>query len=176
MSKSVFVSYCHEDSSIVVPFVVLLRGVTDFVFHDQTSIRAGTDWKKTIEAAIAACDLFALFWCSHAESSAEVKAEYELALALSKSIMPVLLEQTSLPASLNPYQWVDFIEFGRIEHDLELLNPSHTSVGKVPSDWSRRNREMIHRTDALIEAIRNVGLLSEDEKYLASRRLMSLLL
>lgn len=108
MPTSIFVSYSHQDVGLVQPVVRLLRATEDLVFQDLDSIKPGRKWRREIEEALYAAQLFVLFWCYHSSRSAEVKKEYELALTTGKDVLPVLLDTTPLPEPLSEFQWVDF--------------------------------------------------------------------
>jgi hypothetical protein len=108
MAKSIFVSYSHMDSELVLPVVMMLRGSVDFVFHDALVIKAGKKWRSVVQDALSTCELFAVFWCEHSAKSSEVKFEYKSGISAGKAVMPILLDSTPLPVSLRQYQWVDF--------------------------------------------------------------------
>jgi TIR domain len=76
MPGSIFVSYSHQDGSLVKPVVGLLRATDDIVFQDVDSIKPGRRWRGQIEEAIYAAYLVIVFWCYHSSKSAEVRAEY----------------------------------------------------------------------------------------------------
>jgi hypothetical protein len=108
MPIPIFVSYSHQDAGLVQLVVKLLRATEDVVFQDLDSIKPGRKWRREIEEALHAAQLFVLFWCYHASRSKEVKKEYELAVTTGKDVLPVLLDTTSLPEQLNDFQCIDF--------------------------------------------------------------------
>ena len=116
MPALIFVSYSHQDVDLVRPVVGLLRATEDLVFQDLDSIKPGSRWRREIEEALYAAQLFVLFWCYHSSRSAEVRKEYELALTTGKDVLPVLLDTTPLPQQLNEFQWVDFRHLGGSVH------------------------------------------------------------
>src|SRR5215813_13565937 len=116
MPTSIFVSYSHQDVGLVQPVVRLLRATEDLVFQDLDSIKPAKKWRREIEEALYAAQLFVLFWCYHSSRSAEVRKEYELALTTGKDVLPVLLDTTPLPQQLNEFQWVDFRQFVGLGH------------------------------------------------------------
>jgi TIR domain len=163
MPASVFVSYSHQDSALVEPVAQLLRGTVGLVFQDSTGIRPGKKWKDEIEQAILACDLVALFWCDHSSKSPEVKAEYEMAIASAKAIMPVLLDSTPVPEDLVQFQWVDFRPL------VGWIHASEEEQGKASNHWVSRGFSSSSHTprsmssfksaaDALRVELRNRGL------------------
>jgi TIR domain len=57
-TKSVFLSYAHEQRGVVESVVMALR-VRDYdVFFDRSQLKAGDEYDVAIENAIRACDLF----------------------------------------------------------------------------------------------------------------------
>ncbi len=72
----------------------LLSGETKKVFTADSSGR------KAIGEAIAATDFFLLFWSKSAADSHFVEFEWNTAVALRKTIIPCLLDDTPLPPLL----------------------------------------------------------------------------
>ena len=116
MSVAIFISYSHQDASLVKPVVGLLRATKDLVFQDGDSIRPGNRWREQMEEALHVAHLVILFWCYHSSRSTEVRKEYEFALSTGKHMLPVLLDKTPLPEQLNEFQWVDFRQLVRLGH------------------------------------------------------------
>jgi hypothetical protein len=154
MAKSVFISYSHEDSELVEPFVTFIRGTADLVFHDATGIKPGKKWRKEIDKAIHASDLVALFWCVHSSTSEEVKTEYEMAISAAKDVMPILLDSTPLPTDLSHYHWVDF---------RNLLGKGHAQPGrwKLPSVGAGIGAALIGIGDGVGSVAAALGLAIE---------------
>jgi hypothetical protein len=120
----IFISYSRRDQRLVSPVVNLLRaaliGLTsgsgsgwELVFQDIVSIPPGVQWRQSLERAIKRSKKVFLFWCSHSFVSVEVKREYELALSLRKTLVPVILDDTPLPHAVAKYQGVDLRPFPR---------------------------------------------------------------
>src|SRR5436305_3267456 len=108
MPPSIFVSYSHEDSSLVGPVVALLRASEALVFRDADSIRPGKRWREEIGTAISAATTVVVFWCRHARASAEVGNEIRAAITQKKDILPLLMDETPLPQDLAEFQYIDF--------------------------------------------------------------------
>jgi len=108
MSFQIFVSYSHEDATLVSPVVSILRATRGLVFHDADSIQPGKRWRSEIADALGAAQLVVVFWCLHSCESSEVKQEYDAALHAAKDVLPVLLDSTPLPIPLREFQWIDF--------------------------------------------------------------------
>jgi hypothetical protein len=133
MPVSIFVSYSHQDVGLVQPVVGLLRATEDLVFHDLDSIKGGRRWRREIEEALYAAQLFVLFWCYHSSQSAEARKEYELALKMGKDVLPVLLDTTPLPKQLSEFQWLDFQQLaGQGHRSYRRCGSQVLSLLKVP--------------------------------------------
>lgn len=107
-TMNVFVSYSHADASLVAPVVRLLRINRSLVFQDTDGIQPGKKWRDEIAKALADADLIVVFWCHHASRSDEVSNEWRTAVEQDKDLLPLLLDDTPLPAELCNFQWIDF--------------------------------------------------------------------
>ncbi len=147
----IFVSYSHKDARFVKPMMQMLRPTGASVFRDEDGIEPGTKWAAVIAEAIEGCRLVYLFWCSHSADSGEVKKEYEQALALKKGIVPLLLDDTPLPATLSEYQWIDLRPvIGAHEEKVEV---------KIPAD---KPKWRVERYSPGVDAYRGDDLAQED--------------
>lgn len=108
-AADVFISYSSEDRDRIDPIVKLVRAMRkDRVFQDSVSIRPGEKWADKIMEALAKCQTVLVFWCEHSAASDWVRQEYEAGIVANKEIIPILLDDTKLPAPLGPYQYLDF--------------------------------------------------------------------
>ena len=107
-SPAVFISYARRDSLFVNDLVRSLRDGGIDVWLDQTRISGGQNFRQSIANAIRERDCFIIVVSPYSMKSGEVKREVELAIELKKTIIPVLLQSTDLPAHLELLQWVDF--------------------------------------------------------------------
>jgi len=132
-----FISYSRKDALLVRQIIGLFAAVDVSVFRDEQSIKPGQKWRIGINAALEECQVVLVFWCEHAAASFEVRNEYERAIALSKRVVPVLLDQTALPPNLGQYQGVDL----RAHHNFILsklddpnVSASRMGLGFPPSE------------------------------------------
>lgn len=107
-STNVFISYSHDDTSLVSPIVSLLRANQSLVFQDIDRIQPGKKWRNEIRSAIDRSQLVVIFWCNHASQSNEIENEWRTALEQGKDLLPLLLDETPLPTELSEFQWIDF--------------------------------------------------------------------
>src|SRR5262245_43746691 len=103
----VFLSYARRDLPTLQPLLqnLVANGVT--VWRDQDSLYGGQRWPKAIGEAIAAHDVLLLAWSQEAAASHFVEFEWNTALALQKSVLPCLLDQTPLPPALKAINGID---------------------------------------------------------------------
>ena len=100
-----FLSYSSHDRAEVLKRAQGLKaGRIDF-FQDLLSLEPGDQWASRLYQEIDRCDLFLLFWSSHAKASPWVMKEVEYALARRKSssggvpdITPVIIEGPPPPS------------------------------------------------------------------------------
>jgi hypothetical protein len=105
----VFLSYARRDLPTLQDLVE--HGIT--VWRDQDSLYGGQHWPKAIGEAIAAHDVLLLVWSQEAATSYFVEFEWNTALALQKSVLPCLLDQTPLPPALSAINGID----ARLPHE-----------------------------------------------------------
>ena len=96
---SVFLSYARADLEIVQQLEQGLIQNNVSVWRDQEKIRGGQKWPKVLGEKIASNDYFLLAWSKHALDSHFVEFEWCTAVALKKTIIPCLLDNTPLLAS-----------------------------------------------------------------------------
>src|SRR5438552_3453599 len=110
-----FASYSHDDREFVRSIIQFLRLKNGQVFFD-VDIPHGVRWQEEIDKAVAGCSLFLLFWCKHSMDSEAVQHEWTLALRQGRSVVPVLLDFTPLPAPLSEFQWIDCRALAKDNH------------------------------------------------------------
>jgi hypothetical protein len=103
--RRAFVSYSSRDREEVLKGVQYLRAVGIEVVQDVLSFEPGRPWRQQIREQIDSCDLFLLFWSSHAASSEMVIREAEYAMKRQREsggrrpqITPFILEGPPPPA------------------------------------------------------------------------------
>ena len=136
-STKVFVSYSHADVSLVAPVVQLLRVNKSLVFQDVDGIQPGKRWRNEIANALSQSHLVVVFWCDHARRSDEVSKEWNAAIEQDKDLLPVLLDATPLPASLDEFQWIDF---------RGTVGANHSSIGSSDDDGNSSTLSKQSRT------------------------------
>jgi hypothetical protein len=101
---SVFISYSHKDREIVIPAIRIQKDLRDAAYFDVYNISPGSHWRREIANAIRSAEVFILCWSKNAADSKEVEREWQCALDNRTRIIPVLLDETSLPDQLKHIQ------------------------------------------------------------------------
>ena len=157
----VFISYSHADLGPVRQLEqgLLERGVS--VWRDQEKIYTGDKWPKALGEAIAANDFLLLVWSKNAAGSEYVELEWCSAIALKKTILPCLLDDTPLPPSLRSIQGINAREpagallpiVQSLERGVREADPAHSTevikkLGEIPS---REPREVLQAAKTLFD-------------------------
>ena len=100
MNAEVFISYSSQDYERVIPIVNRLRTVGFGVWLDEGNIDAATLWSESIVEAIGDCSVFVMMVSSYSVASHNVVKEVMIASEGKKTILPVYLEPTKIPAKL----------------------------------------------------------------------------
>ena len=101
---SVFLSYSREDLLLVEQLEAHLENHPEIaIWRDQERIYGGQKWPKVLGEAIADRDVFLLAWSKHSSVSHFVEFEWCTAIALKKTIIPCLLDDTPLAPSLKTF-------------------------------------------------------------------------
>lgn len=102
----VFISYSSDDREIVSAAARLLRAGGATVFQDVVNIEFGARWKETLFNALGQCERVMVFWSAAAAKSKWVEQEWQCALEAKKRIVPMMLDDTPLPAPLGEFHGV----------------------------------------------------------------------
>lgn len=129
---TLFLSYSRKDTTLVEQLEAALLAHGHTVWRDVESIRGGEQWPKAIGEAIAANHFFVLMWSQHAAQSHFVEFEWNTALALKKTIVPCLLDDTPLPPSLRAINGIPLQNFETgLPGLLKSLQQSSPAVARV---------------------------------------------
>jgi hypothetical protein len=110
-ARRVFISYSTSDRSRVDGLERLLVLFGHKVFLDFKQIRLGSRWKDEIASALDQTDVTLVYWTRSAAASLWVRDEYEHFLAQhpSRPLVPIVGDETPLPAPLQERQAMNFI-------------------------------------------------------------------
>jgi hypothetical protein len=136
MADSVFISYSRKDQEFVRKLAADLNGYVQGVWFDQSDIRAGEVWEKSITDGIAGCLAFILVVSPNSAASPNVRSEIQQALQNRKPILPVIYHQTALPPDLAQIlQKVQYInlQHGSYADNFQYLVESLAALGVPPA-------------------------------------------
>lgn len=102
---TVFLSYSRADLPLIEQLEACLRASAPniSIWRDQEKIYGGQKWPKVLGEAIADQDVFLLAWSKNSKASHFVEFEWCTAIALKKTIIPCLLDDTPLASSLGTF-------------------------------------------------------------------------
>lgn len=97
---NVFISYASEQQAVAQQLEAELAAKGVNAWRDKTRLHAGERWPKALGDAIADSEALILLWSAEAEQSDFVELEWNIAVAMNKPVMPCLLDENSLPHTL----------------------------------------------------------------------------
>lgn len=101
---TVFLSYSRADLALIEQLEAQLKSHPEIsIWRDQEKIYGGQKWPKVLGEAIADQDVFLLAWSKNSKASHVVEFEWCTAIALKKTIMPCMLDNTELAPSLKTF-------------------------------------------------------------------------
>ena len=100
MNAEVFISYASEDRERILDLVERLRGAGVSVWIDQMGIEGATMWSQEIVEAIDGCKVLILAISQRSTESENVVKELALASERRKKILPVCLDASGIPKSM----------------------------------------------------------------------------
>lgn len=96
----VFVSYSHDNSSVVFPELAWLKESGFNIWYDE-GIEAGTEWREELAKAIEEARLLVYFITPESVQSQNCRKEVNFAVDQDIPIIAIHLEKTDLPSGLN---------------------------------------------------------------------------
>jgi hypothetical protein len=157
---SVFLSYFRSDLPLIEQLEAQLTAHPDIsVWRDQENIYGGELWPKRLGEEIANKDVFLLAWSKHSAASHFVEFEWCTAIALKKTIVPCLLDETPLAPSLSTFHGY------RLEDVTGLI----TSLRGTPLADGQR-REPVIRKLSDITATEETAVLAQAKAVFAQQQ------
>lgn len=104
----IFLSYTRSDLPRIESLLDSLKANDLDIWRDAEDIRGGEKWPKAIGEAIDSHDKILLIWSKDSSQSHFVELEWNTAVALKKTIVPLQLDDTQLPPTLSSYNGIMF--------------------------------------------------------------------
>jgi hypothetical protein len=108
VSIKVFLSYAHSDKFFGELLQLKLEANGIRVWRDTKSLRAGDDWRQSIDAGLQDADALVLALSKNSSASHYVTYEWATAMAKLTPIIPVLIETCDSHPKLAILQYMDF--------------------------------------------------------------------
>ena len=96
----VFISYAHEDRSVIDPIQSRLDAAGYAVWIDRESITGGELWRTRIVEAIENSNVFLLMLSPNSVKSKYVLQELNIADGERKPILPVVIAKVEIPKTM----------------------------------------------------------------------------
>ena len=175
MSTQVFVSYSSQDYERVMPLVDRLRSAGVAVWVDEGNIDAATLWSESIVEAIAECHVLIMMVSSHSTDSHNVVKEVMIASESKKTILPIYLEPSDIPAKLK-YQltgiqhleWFDggsdevfaTLKDGLAKRGVTIdgKSPTNQALGQAPQKTPRKPHRPPSHQGRSSSTVKNIAL------------------
>lgn len=158
---TVFLSYSREDLPHIEQLEAQLKTHPDIsIWRDQEKIYGGQKWPKVLGEAIADQDVVLLAWSKNSATSHFVEFEWTTAIALKKTIVPCLLDNTPLPPSL------------RATHAIPVADASTIIVALTGADRSAdtgRRTQVLHTLND-ITATEETAVLAQAKTVFAQQQ------
>src|SRR5680860_311901 len=107
-TETIFFSYSRTDTEFVLSLAKNLRSAGANIWLDQLDIKPGTRWDSSIEKALDSSKTLLVILSNTSVASHNVMDEVSYALGENKKVVPVLLEECTIPFRLKRLQYADF--------------------------------------------------------------------
>jgi len=106
--RRTFISYSRSNKDFALKLAKELRSSGFNIWFDLLDIPTGSRWDDEVERALETSDIFMVILTPASSASDNVKDEIGYAIDAGKRILPVLLENATVPLRLRRFQYVDF--------------------------------------------------------------------
>ena len=119
--RGAFVSHSTRDNSYVAEMEAFLRALgIDDVFNDDSSIKPDEQFWPAIQKGIADRDTLVIVITAASMGSEWVRREVEYARGLSKNIIPLRIEDCSIPSYFDGHRIIEFRASARVERRCDV--------------------------------------------------------
>jgi hypothetical protein len=105
---TIFLSYATQDYFFAEMLAIKLAENDFAIWRDQGSIRAGDDWRQSIENGIKDSIAVVVALSSRSTESPYVTYEWAYAIGMGKPVIPVKLSECQVHPKLEPTAYIDF--------------------------------------------------------------------
>lgn len=178
MSQHVFVSYKHEDLDFATMLIRQLQVAGFSVWIDSEQLRAGENWRESINYAIKEAFALVLVISPEARQSEYVTYEWAFAQGAGVKIVPVMLRPTAMHPQLEMLQYLDFTDRARPPWDKlirrlwEVQGESQPYTVSVARDAPPAVKSAVaaldsHNADERRQALKSLAQMNHKAAYAA---------
>ena len=106
-TRKYFLSYSRADQDMALRLATDLRSAGIAMWVDQLDIRPSEHWDRAIERAVRDCQGLVVILSPRSVASDNVADEISFAIEHGKSVLPLVIEQCSLPLRITRMQVID---------------------------------------------------------------------
>lgn len=106
--NTVFLSYSRQDYFFAEILSLKLEAAGYKLWRDQGAVRAGEDWRRSIEDGIAESIAVIAALSANSAESPYVTYEWAYASGMGKTVVPVMLSDCKIHPKLEPTEYIDF--------------------------------------------------------------------
>jgi hypothetical protein len=125
---NVFISYSHKDKQFVTKLVKSLKVKRFNIIYDDEIVKIGDNIRESIDLAINKSDVVIVVISDNYINSPFPSLEMKFAIKCEKKILPILIDDVSLPDELQGIKFADFINDINYDNSLRQLIKSLISV------------------------------------------------
>lgn len=176
--KNIFLSYSSRDYFFAEMLAIKLKEADYGIWRDQGSIRAGDDWRQTIEEGIRDSYAVLVALSEASAASSYVTFEWAYAMGMEKPVIPIKLSACAVHPKLEPTQYIDF-SYPRSLPWQELLDrlgqidtedtSKPTSRPKAQKSPSRASPSMDAAADEVLQYLNSHGFTMASFERLRQR-------
>ncbi len=159
----VFLSYASSDYFFAEMLSLKLKETGIEIWRDLGQLRAGDDWRESIEKGIFESDAVVVALSEKSSQSAYVTYEWAYALGQGRTLIPIKLADCVLHPKLEPIQYLDF-SYPRALPWKELIQ----RIKDVESEQEFKNDE-VQLAASVMDADKEQTYVSAILEYLMKR-------
>jgi hypothetical protein len=159
-----FISYSRANKDFALELARELRSSGFLIWLDQLDIPTGARWDDEVEKALNQCEIFLVILTPRSIASNNVKDEIGYAIDSNKRILPVLLENATVPFRLRRFQYVDFTS-KTYEEGIESAKQLLQSLLNEPATPNTESTTGVQHTEARMRIERISSRIPPESQY-----------
>ena len=181
-----FLSYAREDQDFARRLAKDLESCDYTLFFDESGIRSGSSWPKSIQSALNSCTCLIIVLSPHSVASEYVLNEVQYARDHGKQIIPILRQECDIPFWIWRIQYLDFqgayehafaklVSELRVEHPPQILPVEPTSPAMTDSRQATSRNIIVcfdHQLYPTFDLRGNAFLLTRMAESISDRQLV----